>query len=126
MQTSMPGISQFDHVAVEVADLERSAEFYRSVLGLAAIPRPAFKFPGAWFRLGEVPELHLIVGTDKEHGGDRRGNHYALRVEDTKVWEKRLRDMDMPFHGPGQRPDGFFQIYVDDPGGNVIELCAAP
>jgi catechol 2,3-dioxygenase-like lactoylglutathione lyase family enzyme len=45
---------QLNHVAIHVADVERSVHFYRDVLQLEPLPRPAFKFPGAWFRLGPI------------------------------------------------------------------------
>ena len=53
-------ILELNHVAIHVADVERSSAFYRDVLRLEMIPRPAFDFPGAWFRLGAAQELHLI------------------------------------------------------------------
>ena len=55
-------ILELNHIALHVADLERSVAFYREVLRLVPIPRPAFDFPGAWFQLGAVQELHLIGG----------------------------------------------------------------
>jgi lactoylglutathione lyase len=57
---------QLNHVALHVADIERSAAFYRDVLKLEPIPRPAFTFPGAWFRLGGDQELHLIGERTRE------------------------------------------------------------
>ena len=51
-------IAQLNHVAIHVADVERSLVFYRDVLRLEPIPRPAFTFPGAWFQLGIDQELH--------------------------------------------------------------------
>jgi len=60
----------------------------RAAVGM--LPRPAFDFPGAWFRLGAVQELHLIgrrgpvAVTDGNH-------HFALRVDDLAAWEKHLR-----------------------------------
>ena len=53
-------VTQLNHTAIPVADLERSRRFYQQVLGLRPIPRPPFDFPGAWFALGDGPELHLI------------------------------------------------------------------
>ena len=52
-----------NHVALHVADLEASMEFYGETLGLELIERPAFDFPGAWYRLGEAQEI-LEVGKD--------------------------------------------------------------
>jgi len=45
-------INSLHHVSLTVTDLERSRRFYREVLGLQEIARPAFNFPGAWFQLG--------------------------------------------------------------------------
>jgi len=122
----MPDIGQLDHVALHVTDVTSSTAFYTSVLGLEEIPRPAFSFPGAWFRLGSAQELHLIAGREHPASDDSRGNHFALQVFDIEAWAERLRSLDLSFKGPGQRPDGYYQIYLDDPDGHVIELCAAP
>ncbi|MEM8600727.1 MAG: hypothetical protein AAGF99_12470, partial [Bacteroidota bacterium] len=47
----------FEHQALQVADLDRSAAFYTGTLGLAEIPTP----PGArgirWFELGDGLQL---------------------------------------------------------------------
>lgn len=53
-------VLQLNHVALHVADVSASVRFYSDVLKLEEIPRPAFRFPGAWFRLGVDQELHLI------------------------------------------------------------------
>src|SRR5436190_6512031 len=42
---------ELNHVAIHVADVEKSCEFYRRGLLLAPMPRTAFTFPGGWFRL---------------------------------------------------------------------------
>ena len=55
---------ELNHVALHVADVEKSSEFYADVLKLEPMERPAFEFPGAWFRLGDFQELHLIGGRD--------------------------------------------------------------
>src|SRR5438034_10793520 len=53
-------IYELNHVAIHVKDVEASCKFYASVLRLEPISRPAFTFPGAWFRLGASQELHII------------------------------------------------------------------
>src|SRR2546422_1010513 len=75
-------IYELNHVAIHVKDVEASCEFYKRVLKLEPMPRPAFTFPGAWFRLGENQELHLIGERSEPVFGHNRGNHYALRVDD--------------------------------------------
>ena len=116
-------ILELNHVAIHVADVERSSAFYRDMLQLEPMPRPAFDFPGAWFRLGQSQELHLI---------GRRGpvalidanNHFALHVDDAAAWEKHLEQKNADFHPRQQRPDGAWQIFVRDPDGHFIELCS--
>ncbi|MFO0901842.1 MAG: VOC family protein [Pirellulales bacterium] len=116
---------QLNHVAIHVADVPASVAFYRDVLQLDEIPRPAFRFPGAWFRLGEDQELHLIGERSQPVVSHNRGNHYALMVDDIDAWETYFRDRGTPYWRQ-QRPDGAFQIYVTDPDGHVIELCTPP
>ena len=52
------------HVALYVSDLEATRLFYRDVLGMDEVARPAdFTFPGAYFRLGTA-EVHVVVETE--------------------------------------------------------------
>jgi lactoylglutathione lyase len=125
----MAGLTDFsvielNHVALPVADVERSLPFYRDILGLAPLPRPDFPFPGAWFRLGHHQELHLIGDERTTAGsGQSMDGHFALLVKDLAPVAARLREAGLNFRGPGPRPDGALQIFVTDPDGNVIEFC---
>ncbi len=119
-------VKQLNHVALHVADIERSIDFYSRILGLDAMPRPAFTFPGAWFRLGVDQELHLIGGREKDVLSHNRGNHFALAVEELDTWEQHLAQMKATFHPRKVRPDGAFQVFVVDPDGHYIELCTSP
>jgi len=117
---------QLNHVALHVADVERSVRFYTDALKLAAIPRPAFAFPGAWFRLGEDQELHLIGERTSEVISHNRGNHFALLVDDMDAWERYFQQNHIAYLPRRKRPDGAFQIYLIDPDGHYIELCTLP
>ena len=116
-------IAQLNHVALHVADLERSVRFYTDVLRLAPMPRPAFSFPGAWFRLGADQELHLIGERTQEVVSHNRGNHFALLVDDMDAWEDYLRAQGIEYLPRRTRPDGALQIYLIDPDGHYVELC---
>ena len=117
---------ELHHIALHVADLDASREFYESKLDLEGIPRPAFDFPGAWYRLGESQELHLIAGRGDAVNSGTRGNHFALEVASMEEAEAYLAERCIP-HTPRQtRPDGAFQIYIEDPDGYWIEFCQAP
>jgi len=119
-------IRELNHVAIYVTNVERSSDFYRRALRLEPIPRPAFTFPGAWFRLGTNQELHLIA----EHGPpffrNHPGNHFALRVDDLDEWERHLKIVGADFAVKKQRPDGAWQVFLRDPDGQVVELFTPP
>jgi lactoylglutathione lyase len=118
--------TQLNHVALHVADVERSVAFYRDVLKLEPMPRPAFSFPGAWFRLGRDQELHLIGERNQEVHSHNRSNHFALMVDDFDAWEKYVIENKVNYAPRRTRPDGALQLYVIDPDGHYIELCTAP
>src|ERR1041385_1585943 len=105
---------QLNHVALHVADIGRSAAFCRDVLKLEPIPRPAFTFPGAWFRLGVDQDLHLIGGRTRDVNSHNRGNHFALLVDDFDAWERYLIEHKADFAPRRTRPDGALQLYVID------------
>lgn len=119
-------VKQLNHIALHVADVDRSVAFYREVMQLPALQRPAFDFPGAWFRLGDDQELHLIGNRTASVNSHHRGTHVALMVDDLDQWEQQL-----DAHGAKRlprrvRPDGAQQTFVEDPDGHMIELCVLP
>src|SRR3954447_5961355 len=130
-------INKIHHVSVTVTDLERSRRFYLEVLGLEEIQRPAFPFPGAWFRLGDR-ELHLIGGEGaRSQGGvgtDSRQLHFAIRVASFERALARLQELGFredvepthPMHVMVLRQPltGYPQAYVTDPDRHLIEINA--
>ncbi|MHB8523016.1 MAG: VOC family protein [Limisphaerales bacterium] len=117
---------ELNHVALHVQDVEASCAFYRNVLQLEPIPRPAFDFAGAWFRLGAEQELHLIGDRVEPVISDHRGNHFALRVDDLDAWERQLKKHGVDFLPRKRRPDGAAQVFLRDPDGHVVELFTPP
>jgi catechol 2,3-dioxygenase-like lactoylglutathione lyase family enzyme len=119
-------IIQLDHVAIHVEDVSRSCRFYADVLRLEPLPRPAFDFPGAWFRLGKTQELHIIGRRDRPVVSHHRGNHFALMVDDIDAWDAHFRAIGHAYLLRQNRPDGATQIFLADPDGHHIELCTQP
>lgn len=115
-------IRQLDHVAIHVEDVDNSRKFYREVLHLEELSRPAFDFTGAWFRLGQTQELHLIGERQQAVNSQRRGNHFALQIDDPDGWERDLQSSQTEYLRK-LRPDGAHQIFLKDPDGHWIELC---
>ena len=119
-------IRELNHVALHVLDVKKSVDFYERVLRLEALPRPAFDFPGAWFRLGTSQELHLIGDRATPVVSSNRGNHFALRVDDIEAWQNHLHTVAADAAPKKRRPDGAWQIFLRDPDGHVIELFTGP
>jgi lactoylglutathione lyase len=118
-------ILELNHVAIHVEDVARSTRFYAEVLGLEPMARPAFSFPGAWFRVGREQELHLI-GRRPEAPSPPRERHFAFRVDSIEAAVARLRERGQEFEGPRPRPDGALQIFLRDPDGHMLELFTGP
>jgi glyoxylase I family protein len=120
-------IEDLHHVSLVVTDLDRARIFYRDVLGLEEIDRPAFDFPGAWFRIGER-QLHLIVHaaarTVRGAGAsiDSRDSHLALRVRSYHDAVAHLRAHGVACVEKPVSRTARSQLFLCDPDGNVIEL----
>lgn len=118
--------TQLNHVAIHVADVPASCDFYERILHLEPLERPGFTFPGAWFQLGVDQELHIIGERTKDVVSGSRGNHYALMVDDIDEWEEHLKANSVKYEPRRTRPDGAYQIFLSDPDGHSIELCTPP
>ena len=116
-------IKAFNHVALQVSNVERSADFYANVLDLPEIRIPAFDYPVRWFSLGDNRELHLIGREEKGTSTGIRGNHFALEVTDILQAEKHFQDLGISYQPIKLRPDGVRQLFLTDPDGHYIELC---
>jgi catechol 2,3-dioxygenase-like lactoylglutathione lyase family enzyme len=103
------------HAALRVSDVERSKRFYESLLGLAAVERPDFGFPGAWYGLGEG-QLHLIQSPKVSETIDPTDPHVAIEVEDFEATKQALRDQGIQFL------DFATALWIHDPDGYTIEL----
>lgn len=130
------------HVAYACRDVEATHRFYHEVLELELVHVELNRFQAGWFRhlfydlgggaalaffdlhgCGEPSPLKTSVSTDL--GLPLWVNHLALRVDDAT--QKRLREklvaaghkivMDFD-HG------WCFSVYVRDPNGILVELCA--
>jgi len=119
-------VVELNHVALHVADVEESVRFYRDTMKFPILERPAFDFPGAWFRLGPHQELHLIGDRALPVHSHHRGGHYALQVDSLDEWEMHLDACGATRMARKSRPDGASQTFVQDPDGHWIELFTPP
>lgn len=148
-----PRVLGVDHVAVAVADLDRSLEFYSGLLGLHVRDRGPLD-PGLVERMTGLPGADVEYA-DVELGGrtlellhyrsaETRGSaparperpgmlHIALQVEDAELVHARLSGAGFaPFSAPqvldedGSDWAGCLVFYVRDPDGAMLEIVERP
>jgi lactoylglutathione lyase len=119
----------FDHVAINVADQQRSVDFYRGAFGLEEIPAPFPRGGPRWMALSGGISLH-IQALPEAPAPPPRAVHFALAVADlakvtayldahgTKWTDAQGR----PGMVQASRTDGVRQIYLQDPDGYWIEV----
>jgi catechol 2,3-dioxygenase-like lactoylglutathione lyase family enzyme len=111
-----------NHVSISAHDLEESARFYEDVFGLERLPTPTFGNPVVWLRLGDG-QLHLFQRGEQEAP---RFHHIGLEVDDFEAFYLRLTELgirDSDSLGPVRElPSGEVQMYLRDPGGNLLEI----
>lgn len=118
----------FNHVALSVKDVDRSAEFYKNTLNLREITNRTKMDGIRWFSIGEGKELHLI-SIIKEDVTINKAVHFALTTSDFNHFIKTLDSMNINYSDwPGTpnkiniRADGIRQIFFQDPDGYWIEV----
>ena len=124
------GKLRFDHYTIKVKSLDRSAVFYKEVLGLDEIKNRTEKPYIRWFSIG-VGELHIVEG-DTESITTSVGLHLALKTSDLDGIISRLNSKNILLHDSSGTPhsytsraDGVRQFYFQDPDGYWIEVNEA-
>ncbi|WP_345496105.1 VOC family protein [Nocardia callitridis] len=114
----------FDHVVLNVADVERSLEFYCGPLGLAPVRVEQWRRGEAPFPSVRVDEATII---DLVHAprGESNVDHLCLVVEPLDwaevIAEGTFTVVEGPARRYGARGDAQ-SIYIKDPDDNTIEL----
>jgi catechol 2,3-dioxygenase-like lactoylglutathione lyase family enzyme len=125
-------ISGIDHVALSVADLERSRQWYEDVLGFRVSPRENQK-AGVEYFLDCGPSLIGLIQGDA--AGDKHelqdgglgGNHFSFRVHtkdfDAAVKSLEAKKVTITFQKKRERS---WSVYFLDPDGNKLEITSWP
>ncbi|KQU49774.1 hypothetical protein ASG67_11785 [Sphingomonas sp. Leaf339] len=115
-----------EHVAIQSADIDRSAAFYREAFGLKMIPTPLKN--RRWLDLGNGLALHILDGRTAPKPSNR-DEHLALHVNDLAVVTSWLDRRGLVWTDLAGKPrtmqirfDGVRQIYVQDPDGYWLEI----
>lgn len=120
--------TQFNHMALSVFDLQKSASFYQDVLQLDTIPEPFKIGKHKWFEIGPGLSLHL-VNDASEVTAHRRNTHLCFSVASIEAFIARLEKFGVAYYNVqmekgkvGTRVDGIRQLYIQDPDGYWIEI----
>lgn len=118
----------FDHLVLNVADVERSLAFYLGELGLEPVRVEEWRHQEALFpsvRIDEHTIIDLLGPAPAVEDGPRNVDHFCLVVAPTDFDALRASDRFDVVDGPdrrfGARGDGT-SLYVRDPDANVVEL----
>ena len=118
----------FNHFAIHVVNLEKSADFYKNIIGLDTISNPFNDNKHIWFAIGQGTSLHIIAGANatSQHPQD---NHLCFSVRSVTSFIENLTRANIPYQNARGikneitiRPDGVKQIYFTDPDGYWIEI----
>ncbi|WP_181702234.1 VOC family protein [Chthonobacter albigriseus] len=128
-----PRVANILETALYVADLERSARFYRDVIGLLPMletPRLVAMDAGAGgtlllFQAGATSDdLVESSGTIPGHeGAGRLHMAFAICAEDLDPWRAHLAAHGIPLAGEARWSRGGTSLYIRDPDGHAIEFA---
>jgi catechol 2,3-dioxygenase-like lactoylglutathione lyase family enzyme len=112
----------FNHLSIGAKDLEASAQFYQTVLGMERIPTYNFGFKTIYLRCGDL-QLHIFELEDHIP----KFQHFALDVDDfhavyDAAKKRGALDMTTFRNAVNELPDGCVQMYLRDPAGNLVEI----
>jgi len=126
-----PTVIGLFHVAIKTADLAATCRFYVDLLGLRAVARPDFGYPGAWLACpvpGGDAIVHIYAGGPALGGqatvpvGTAAIDHLSLACRGYHAMRERLATFGLPwreFLVPGTT---LWQLFVYDPSGVQLEL----
>jgi lactoylglutathione lyase len=123
------GITGIGHVAIKVADLERSLDYYVNKLGFAEMMRLHKDDGSVWLvylRITDEQYLEVFPGADGDRapGWDANGlNHVCLTVDNIDPVLAQIEAAGLTLLLPLKTAiDGNRQAWLEDPDGNRIEL----
>jgi catechol 2,3-dioxygenase-like lactoylglutathione lyase family enzyme len=126
-------INAMDHIVLNVADVDRSLEFYAGVLGLPVERLEEFRkgavgFPSVRINAGTLIDLTLQRGAAIGEGSARNLNHFCLVADETDLQvlaadlnQRGIEVVQGPVSRWGARGQAT-SIYVLDPDGNEVEI----
>jgi catechol 2,3-dioxygenase-like lactoylglutathione lyase family enzyme len=115
--------ARINHVSVGARELGPSVRFYTELFGAEEIDTPNFGYPVQWLRLGDL-QIHLF----RRSAAAPTYHHFAIEVDDFETAFRKTREAhDRNTMGAhlNELPTGQIQLYLRDPGGNLVEINCA-
>lgn len=116
----MPSITRIDFIPIPTLDVDRTAAFYRDVLGLEESPHTV-ESPHSEFDLGGTT---LSIWNPTEVGREflANTNAIALHCDDVEAMRAELESRDVTFFGPTIDTGVCHMALFADPEGNPLML----
>ena len=120
-------LESLDHVAIRVADLEISAEWYQRVLGLKRYLPPEWE-PWPIFMMSGKFGVALFPSGTGDHTGPSKAvsniriDHFAFNVSNHNFDKAEQRYQELGLEYEIQDHHYFRSMYTKDPDGHVVEL----
>lgn len=128
-------VTELNHFLIRANDLERSKQFYCTVLGFEVMPRPDFPFPGYWLGINGKIQVHMAqagvpnsrlyyLGSPKNAAKDNSGviDHVAFLATDPDAFVEHLRALGVPSRPRNFPESQLYQLFIKDPDGITVEL----
>lgn len=123
-----PTGARFNHTAIYVVDIKKSAAFYCEIVGLDTIPEPFHDGKHVWLRTGPGASLHILEGSKavKEY---YKNQHTCFSVASVDAFVEVLKKRNIAFEDLqgkamsfSKRVDGVKQLWMRDPDGYWVEI----
>ena len=122
----MATMTEINHVALIVDDIEKATKFYVEEFNLERIPAFDFDYPTEFLKINDKQQIHL---TEWEDAYSFRG-HACFVVDDFNAIFWRMKELGcidiQPWGKVRWLPNGGMQMFIRDPSGNLIEISCLP
>ncbi len=117
----------FEHVGVQIADIDRSISFYQDVVGLKLLDQFIHtdgKMKLAFLGVNDQIIVELIEGYNPNLPDEGKVHHIAFRVDNIEAEKKRLQDANVKwiFEDITVLPNGAKYIFFRGPDQEWIEF----
>jgi catechol 2,3-dioxygenase-like lactoylglutathione lyase family enzyme len=112
---------RLEHYTIRCANLERTRDFYRDMLGLTVGDRPPFNFKGYWLYLAGTPIVHLVEQSSASRDTGAL-DHIAFSATDIDGMRAVLSKSGHQLREAGVPGGKIRQLFVSDPDGILVEL----